>query len=1213
MKGAAASRFDRDVTALATQLAELGEGETASVYRMSWWSDRMLGWAMSHPSFKTQLFRFVDVFPATHTDAEVLRHVREYFDGADMPKALDLGVGLADHMPLGGSLTATVARRNIRRMAEQFIVGATPEAAVAPLHQLWRAGSGFVVDLLGEKTVTDAEADRYAGRVAALVSTLVGSSAAWAPDDHLERDDLGALPRVQVSIKPTALATHFGPLTRVDGLASAKARLRPLLKECAAQQVLVWFDMEQYDAKDLTLQLFRDLMEEPELSGLDAGCVIQAYARDARDDLADLCGWSSARVRSGRAPVGVRLVKGAYWDAETIEAAAAGWPSPLFADKAQTDANYERLTVMLHEHHGSVRAAFASHNLRSLAHAVVLGRSLGIPDSGYELQMLYGMAEPIQAAIRRLGLRLRVYAPVGELVPGMAYLVRRLLENTSNESFVRHRFAEGRELASLVSAPTVERSTLPGVPTVARRPATDPSAPGEYRPEPPAEWRRAAPRADMAAAVTARASTLSAAPVDVPAVIGGRLVATAERIESTDPGRPSVVVATSAACRAAEADEAVAACLAAWPRWRDTAVSQRAAVLFRAAEWMRARRPELAALEVYEAGKPWAEADGDVCEAIDFLEYYGRVMRSLDAGGGSSAHVQSPPGEVNSLRYQGRGVAAVIAPWNFPLAIAAGMVSAALVAGNAVCFKPAEQTPAIGAKLVEALAAGGLPPGVLAFLPGRGEDVGARLVAHPDVALIAFTGSQAVGLAINEMAARVAPGQRHVKRVIAEMGGKNPLVVDSDADIDQAVPVILQSAFGFSGQKCSALSRLIVVGDIYDELVARLVGAATVLRIGHPASMGTDIGPLIDAEAWEKVSGYLPRGPGGGDRCVAAGGHAGRGVVRRPNHRGRRDAGRPVGHRGDLRAGAQCLPGGRSRRRVGRGQRHRLCPYGRDPVAQSRHHQAGVGRTSGGQHLRQPGHHRGGSGAPTLRWPGALRRGVQGGRTGLPAVVPRANGGEREHPSPGIRGDDRGLAPVAHPGVLHAQHGCVLGPLEPAVDDLAEEEGVVAAGHLLADPAFEPRHRLVEHRYTRGRPVMEREAIHCGGRLVDLNRFYEFAHDGAVLAVDEAQAEHPAVMDQLVAQGGVLHADADQLGLEAELRCPVERHGVAPLAGPAAHDVQAIRHLPEDSAAELVVLVVVGAFREGADGFACRASHSPEVTQRPTLPNVSDGDRPEPS
>ncbi|HEX3542683.1 MAG TPA: proline dehydrogenase family protein [Acidimicrobiales bacterium] len=846
--------FDRDVTALATRIAELGEGEKANVYRMSWWSDRMLGWAMSHPSFKTQLFRFVDVFPATHTDAEVLRHVREYFDGPDVPRALDLGVGLADHLPMGGSLTATVARRNIRRMAEQFIVGATPAEAVAPLHQLWRAGSGFVVDLLGEKTVTEGEADRYASRVSSMVTTLAASARSWAPDDLLERDDLGPLARVHVSIKPTALATHFAPLTRRDGLASAAARLRPMLADCAAQGVFVWFDMEHFDAKDLTLQLFRDLLDDPSLSTLQAGCVIQAYTRDSYEDLADLCAWASSRVRSGLPPVGVRLVKGAYWDAETIEASAAGWPSPVFEDKAQTDANFERLTALLLAHHGAVRAAFASHNLRSLAHAVTLARSLGIPDSGYELQMLYGMAEPIQAAIRRLGLRLRVYAPVGELVPGMAYLVRRLLENTSNESFVRHRFAEGRSVASLVEPPAVSPDSLPGAPPVGRRAATDPSAPGPYQPEPVAEWRRAPVRAAMAAAVAAVPGTLGG---DVAAVIGGRTVPAEATLCSTDPARPSVVVARAAACSSAQAAEAVDACMRAWACWRSTPAPARAAVLFRAAEWLRARRFPLAGLEVFEAGKPWAEADADVCEAIDFCEYYARQMLALDAG----AAVQSPAGEINAMRYEPRGVTAVIAPWNFPLAISAGMVSAALVAGNPVCYKPAEQTPAIGAQLVAAFTAAGLPAGVLAFLPGRGEEVGAALVGHPDVAVIAFTGSRAVGLEINAAAAQMAPGQRHIKRVIAEMGGKNPLIVDTDADLDQAVPIVLGSAFGFSGQKCSALSRLIVVGEVYDELVSRVVGAASVLRIGHPSAMGTEVGPLIDADAQAKVASYVARAP----------------------------------------------------------------------------------------------------------------------------------------------------------------------------------------------------------------------------------------------------------------------------------------------------------------------------------------------------------------
>jgi RHH-type proline utilization regulon transcriptional repressor/proline dehydrogenase/delta 1-pyrroline-5-carboxylate dehydrogenase len=784
-------------------------------------------------------------------DADVLRHVREYFDQGDVPRMLDLGVGVADHVPFGAPVTAGVARRNIRRMAEQFIVGTSPADAVGGLHKLWRAGSGFVVDLLGEKTVTEAEADRYASRVVELVTTLLQATEAWAPDDHLERDDTGPLPRVAVSIKPTALATHYTPLTREDGLAGARARLRPILKLCAEQGAFVWFDMEHFSAKDLTLQLFRDLLEEPELASMDAGCVIQAYTRDGYDDLADLIAWSSQRVRAGRPPIGVRLVKGAYWDAETIEAQANGWPSPLFIDKAQTDANYERCTRLLHDHHGVVRAAFASHNLRSLAYAVTYARQLGIPDSGYELQMLYGMAEPVQAAMRRVGLRLRVYAPVGELVPGMAYLVRRLLENTSNESFVRHRFAEGRTLDELVAAPPAV--DLPGAPVLTRRTPTSLSDPGPYEPEPVAEWRRAPMRAAMSVAVRSADASAQGGGFEVPAVIGGRRVRTSATIASVDPARPGVNVATSAACGREEANAGVAACLDAFEGWRRTPARQRVAVLFRTAEWLRSRRADLAALEVLEAGKPWAEADADVTEAIDFCEYYGREMLRLDGGGA----VQSPPGEVNSLRYQARGVAAVITPWNFPLAIPTGMVTAALVTGNTVCFKPAEQTPGIAYRLVQALEESGLPAGVLSFLPGLGEDVGAGLVAHPDVALINFTGSRAVGLAINEQAARVVPGQRQVKRVIAEMGGKNPIIVDSDADLDQAVPAILSSAFGFSGQKCSACSRLIAVGAIHDELVERLVGAASLLRIGHPREMATEVGPLIDTDAYAKVSGYV--------------------------------------------------------------------------------------------------------------------------------------------------------------------------------------------------------------------------------------------------------------------------------------------------------------------------------------------------------------------
>lgn len=846
--------LEAQVTSLARRIAEMGAGEGAGVFAMGWWSERMLSWAMADPAFRTQLFRFVDVFPATTGDADALRHLHEYFTGADAPRVLDLGVELAEHVPFGDHMSVAVARHNIARMARQFIIGTTPAEVSENVERLWEAGTGATVDLLGEKTLSSAEADAYAARVAELIDTLAARAQHWAPDDHLEHDDLGPLPKVSVSIKPTALAPLYAPLTSELGKAQAAGRLRPLLALAAQAGVFVWLDMEHYDVKDLTLELFRELLDEPEMAGLDAGIVLQAYLRDARADLADVISWSAPRIAAGAKPIGVRLVKGAYWDAEVAHARAEGWPVPVFEDKAHTDANYERCTRLLHAHHGEVRAAFGTHNLRSLAYAVVWARHLGIPDTGYEIQMLYGMAEPMHAAIRRLGVRLRVYAPMGELLPGMSYLIRRLLENTSQQGFVRLRFAEGTPLESLVAAPSPSDIPGPVQPIKAARGATDPVAPAPYAHEPAWEWRRGGTRQHFSEAVTewGLRGTL-----DVPGVIGGQPVRTGAWFASVDPGAPGTEIALASACGAAEADEAVAVGLGAFGAWSRTPVVGRAAVVFRAAAWLLERRAELAALEVFEVGKPWAEADADVCEAVDFCEYYGREMLRLDRGG----LVDSLPAEANALAYAGKGVCVVISPWNFPLAIPCGMVVAALLAGNPVILKPAEQAPAVASMLVRALHESGLPAGVLGFLPGDGS-LGAHLVRHRDVAVVAFTGSLAVGLEIVEAAAKHQPGQRHIKRVVAEMGGKNAIVVDADADLDQVVPAVVYSAFGYAGQKCSACSRLVVLDSVHDEVVRRLVGAAKELVVGHPRDMAVSVGPLIDAEAQARVRSYLGLGEG---------------------------------------------------------------------------------------------------------------------------------------------------------------------------------------------------------------------------------------------------------------------------------------------------------------------------------------------------------------
>jgi RHH-type transcriptional regulator, proline utilization regulon repressor / proline dehydrogenase / delta 1-pyrroline-5-carboxylate dehydrogenase len=363
-----------------------------------------------------------------------------------------------------------------------------------------------------------------------------------------------------------------------------------------------------------------------------------------------------------------------------------------------------------------------------------------------------------------------------------------------------------------------------------------------FRNEPLLEFRRESVRAQALRALDELRGKL---PLRIAGSGEGELI-------STNPVNPDELIAIASDSSGDAANAAVERAAAAFGAWSALAAQERAVVLQRAAGLMRERRQELAALAVLEAGKPWAEADGDVCEAIDFLEYYAAGVIALEQG----RPLVQLPGERNTLRYFPRGVCAVIAPWNFPLAIPTGMVAAALGTGNTVVFKPAEQTPACGHAVVEALHAAGVPADALQLLTGRDEPAKA-LVAHPKVHMIAFTGSVAAGLSILRAAAEQAPGQHHIKRVIAEMGGKNCVIVDADADLDDAVPAIVKSAFGFAGQKCSAASRVLVHRDIADALNERLAGAIEALRVGPAEDFASDLSAVIDEEAGARIGSFL--------------------------------------------------------------------------------------------------------------------------------------------------------------------------------------------------------------------------------------------------------------------------------------------------------------------------------------------------------------------
>ncbi len=818
--------------------------ESPSVFHFAWWDEKILDWCMRDETLKVQMFRFIDVLPMLKTGEQVARHLQEYFlDHAEIfPIAVQWGLNFASHRSSAARAVALAVRRNASRMAQRFIAGASAAEALTAIRKLRRQRLAFTLDLLGEAILSEEEAAAYQQCYLDLLTSLATAARSWEPIELIDTDHAGPIPRVNVSLKLTALYSQFDAIDPERSAARVKERLRPLFRTAKEVGAFVTVDMEQYRYKDLTLCVFKEILEEDEFrTWPQAGIVLQAYLRETEQDLRDLLTW----VKTRGTPIGVRLVRGAYWDYETVIARQRHWPAPVFARKWETDRNFERLVISLLEQYQWLRPAIATHNVRSIAYALAVSQRLDLPERTLELQMLYGMGDAIKAVLVQLGQRLRVYAPFGELIPGMGYLVRRLLENTSNDSFLRHSFVEHVAVDALLQSPEEERLHDPGASADDRSLNDD-----AFHNEPELDFAQEENRRHFSDALASVRQQLGRT---YPLVVNGEEIFPDSEIVSRNPSHPDEIVGRVARAGIAEAEQSVTTAWQVLPDWRATPAAERADFLFRAAAAMRDRRAELAAWEVIEAGKPWREADADVCEAIDYLIYYGREMLRL----APARQLDDLPGEVNAYMYQPRGVVVVIAPWNFPLAILTGMTAAALVAGNTVIMKPAEQTAVTAAKLMEILRRVGLPAGVLAYLPGLGEEVGEYLVAHPRTNLIAFTGSLAVGLRLNALAAQTVAGQRGIKKVIAELGGKNAIIVDDDADLDEAVIGTVASAFSYAGQKCSACSRVIVLEQVYDLFLRRLVEATRNLHLGPAEDAGTFVPPLIDDEARQKVRHYL--------------------------------------------------------------------------------------------------------------------------------------------------------------------------------------------------------------------------------------------------------------------------------------------------------------------------------------------------------------------
>jgi RHH-type proline utilization regulon transcriptional repressor/proline dehydrogenase/delta 1-pyrroline-5-carboxylate dehydrogenase len=733
---------------------------------------------------------------------------------------------------LGEPVVRVALRRAMKLMADEFVMGRTIEEAIARSRKAPHPNARHSYDMLGEAAYTAADARRYAEAYASAIAAI-GASVA----------DRAAPPWVQPSISVKLSALH--PRFEITQARRVLDELVPVLAALARQArdagIGFTIDAEEADRLDLSLEIFARLRRDRSLAGWEGlGLAVQAYQKRARP----LVDWLVALARATGTRLPVRLVKGAYWDTEVKRAQVLGLAEyPVFTRKVHTDVAYLACAKALLDAGGAVYPMFASHNAHTVAWVAARATERGVID--LEFQRLHGMGETLYAQVCAPphGHACRVYAPVGSHEDLLPYLVRRLLENGANTSFV-HRIADPSvDVADIVADP-VERAAShdfapnPLTPRPRELYADRPNSAGVTLADQPAMARLDA----MLAA--SEAPRWRASPI-----VGGERRAGDAR-DVFDPADRTRSIGTAVDAHPATVDEALGRLAAAQPAWDARGGGERATILESVAHALERNADGLIVRLTREAGKTRLAAIAEVREAVDFCRYYAVQARAqFDA----PLALPSPTGETNALSLHGRGVFACISPWNFPLAIFTGQVAAALAAGNTVAAKPAEQTPLTAALAVETMLEAGVPPDVIALLPGKGEVVGAALCADARVAGVAFTGSTEVAASI----ARTLASRVPLVPLIAETGGLNALIADSSALPEQVVADAIVSAFDSAGQRCSALRVLCVQRDIAPRVIELLEGAMDELAVGDPAQLATDVGPVIDGQARDALEKHV--------------------------------------------------------------------------------------------------------------------------------------------------------------------------------------------------------------------------------------------------------------------------------------------------------------------------------------------------------------------
>jgi RHH-type proline utilization regulon transcriptional repressor/proline dehydrogenase/delta 1-pyrroline-5-carboxylate dehydrogenase len=743
----------------------------------------------------------------------------------------------------GEPVIRLAVRQAMRIMGHQFVMGRTIEEALKRSRKGENAAYRYSFDMLGEAAFTQKDADRYfeAYRKAILA---IGAS---IPKEAPERRDVFAAP--SISIKLSALHPRYERAKRARVLAELTPRVLQLAQMAKTQGIGFTIDAEEADRLELSLDVIAGAYSDASLAGWEGyGLAVQAYQKRAPfvlDYLADI-----ARRHGRRMPV--RLVKGAYWDSEVKRAQVDGHAGyPVFTRKPNTDVSYLACARRMLAATDAFYPMFATHNAQTIAaiHSYAALASPGTEAKGFEFQRLHGMGKDLYDEVigpNSLAIPCRVYAPVGSHEDLLPYLVRRLLENGANSSFVNRITDERVAPADLVADPVATVSGFDFKPHPRIPQPRDLFGP-DRKNSMGVNLADDAELAALAARIHAVRGPWQAAPLVPGARPSGATAAVA------NPADQREIVGQWQAADAAAVELALANAVAAQPDWDRLPAASRAKILEHAADLLEARMADFIALCTKEAGKTLPDGVAEVREAVDFCRYYAQQGRRLF---GHAEALPGPTGESNELQLHGRGVFVCISPWNFPLAIFLGQVAAALMAGNSVIAKPAEQTNLIGHAAVKLLHEAGVPEAVLQFLPGDGATVGAALTRDPRVAGVAFTGSTEIARAINRaLAARDAA----IGVLIAETGGQNALIADSSALPEQLVKDAITAAFQSAGQRCSATRVLFVQEDIADKVLGMLAGAMDELVVGDPGLLSTDVGPVIDADALKLLVEHAAR------------------------------------------------------------------------------------------------------------------------------------------------------------------------------------------------------------------------------------------------------------------------------------------------------------------------------------------------------------------